>query len=73
MPAIAPPETDEVDDVSFADPGVCMTPPVILVDVPVAVVDFAPTDRQDRSSPSTTSNTLLRPLVLRGSFKTAAI
>jgi hypothetical protein len=73
IPAIAPPETDEVEDVSLADPGVCMTPPVILVDVPVEVVDLAPTDRQDRSFPSTTSNTLLRPLTLRGSFKTPAI
>ena len=73
IPAIAPPETDDVVDVSLAEPGVCMTPPVILVDDRDEVVDLAPTDRQDRSFPSTTSNTLLRPLVLEGLFITPAI
>ena len=73
IPAIAPPETADVVDISLADPGVCMTPPVMLVDDRDEVVDLAPTDRQDRSFPLTTSNTLLRPLVLKASLITPAI
>lgn len=54
IPAIAPPDIDEVSTALFAVPAVWVA--VLLVPV-VEVVATAP-DRQDMSSPSTTRNKL---------------
>jgi hypothetical protein len=71
IPAIAPPDMEDVVVDWFAAapaPVVCMTPAVML-DRLALEEELTPLARQDTSFPSSTTKTLLRAVVRKGSFK----
>jgi hypothetical protein len=71
IPAIAPPDMDELLTPSLADPAVC-TVPVLVPDPVSVVVEAVPPVKQERSLPSTTVKILLLAAIRSGSLSLPA-